>query len=49
MPPAELLFDRLTIMLSIFAAGLLFWGTFKAWLRGANIDANQKLEIQKLR
>jgi hypothetical protein len=44
---AALIFDQLTIMLWMFAASQLFWGTFNAWQRGANIDTNQKLAIQK--
>jgi phosphatidylglycerophosphate synthase len=47
MLSAALIFDQLTPMLWIFAASQLFWGTFKAWQRGTNIAANQKLAIQK--
>jgi phosphatidylglycerophosphate synthase len=47
MLSAALIFDQLTPMLWIFAASQVFWGTFKSWQRGKNIDANQKLSIQK--
>lgn len=47
MLSAALVFNQLTPMLWIFAASQLFWGTVKAWQRGANIDANHKLAIQK--
>lgn len=47
MLSAALIFDQLTPMLWIFAASQVFWGTFKSWQRGKNLDANQKLSIQK--
>jgi hypothetical protein len=47
MLSAALVFDQLTPMLWIFAVSQLFWGTFKSWQRGKNIDANHKLSIQK--
>lgn len=47
MLSAALIFDQLTPMLWIFAASQLFWGTYKSWARGVNIDASQKLPIQK--
>jgi len=47
MLSAGLIFDKLTPMLWIFAASQVFWGTFKSWQRGKNIDANHKLSIQK--
>ncbi|WP_394198713.1 CDP-alcohol phosphatidyltransferase family protein [Litoreibacter albidus] len=47
MLSAALIFDQLTPMLWIFAASQLFWGTFKSWQRGRNLDANHKLSIQK--
>ncbi|MBB5721433.1 phosphatidylglycerophosphate synthase [Loktanella ponticola] len=47
MLSVALIFDQLTPMLWIFAASQLYWGTLKAWQRGMNIDANQKLAIQK--
>jgi phosphatidylglycerophosphate synthase len=47
MLSAALIFDQLIPMLWIFAASQVFWGTFKAWQRGTNIDAKQKLSIQK--
>jgi len=47
MLSAALLFDQMTVVLWIFAASQLFWRTFKAWKRGADIDKNQKLAIQK--
>ncbi|MEB8385606.1 CDP-alcohol phosphatidyltransferase family protein [Rhodobacteraceae bacterium KMM 6894] len=47
MLSAALIFEQLTPMLWVFAASQVFWGTFKAWQRGKNIDANQKLSIQK--
>lgn len=47
MLSAALIFDQLLPMLLIFAASQVFWGTYKTWARGVNIDANQKLSIQK--
>lgn len=47
MLSAALIFDQLLSMLWIFAASQVFWGTYKSWARGANIDANEKLSIQK--
>jgi phosphatidylglycerophosphate synthase len=47
MLSAALIFDQLALMLWIFAASQVFWGTFKSWQRGKNLDANHKLSIQK--
>lgn len=47
MLSAALIFDQLSPMLWIFAASQVFWGTYKSWARGLNIDANEKLSIQK--
>lgn len=47
MLSVALILDQLTPMLSIFATSQVFWGIFKSWQRGTNIDANQKLTIQK--
>lgn len=47
MLSAALIFDQLLPMLWIFAASQVFWGTYRSWARGVNIDANQKLSIQK--
>ena len=47
MLSVALILDQLTPMLWIFAAGQVFWGTQKAWVRGKNIDANKKLLIHK--
>lgn len=40
-----LIFDQLTLMLSIFAASQFFWGTYKALQLRTNIDANRKQTI----
>jgi len=47
MLSVALIFNQLTPMLWVFAASQVFWGTFKAWQRGMNIDSNHKLSIQK--
>jgi phosphatidylglycerophosphate synthase len=47
MLSAALIFDQLFAMLWIFAASQLFWGIYKSWVRGQNIDANNKRAIPK--
>lgn len=47
MLSAALIFDQLTPMLWIFAASQVFWGTYRAWQRGTNIDAHHKLLFHK--
>jgi len=47
MLSSALIIGQLTPMLWVFAASQVFWGGFKAFQHGANIDANQKLAIQK--
>jgi hypothetical protein len=34
-------------MLWVFAASQVFWGLYKAWLRGKHIDENLKVPTQK--
>ena len=47
MLSAALIFDQLVPMLWTFAASQMFWGTYKSWLRGKNINQNRKLYFQK--
>ena len=47
MLSAALVFDQLIVMLWVFTASQLFWGTYKAWLRGKYIEGNQILRLQK--
>lgn len=42
-----LIFNQLAPMLWIFAASQVFWGSYKSWQRGVNIEANRKRSIQK--
>jgi len=47
MLSAALIFDQLVPMLWVFAASQLFWGSYRSWLRGKNIEQNQKRDFQK--
>ena len=47
MLSAALIFDQLIPMLWVVAASQVFWGLYKAWLRGKHIDENLKVPTQK--
>ncbi|MBT7335884.1 MAG: CDP-alcohol phosphatidyltransferase family protein, partial [Gammaproteobacteria bacterium] len=47
MLSAALILDQLIPMLWVFAASQVFWGLYKSWLRGKNIDENLKVPTQK--
>jgi len=47
MLSAALIFDQLTPMLWVFAASQLFWGLYKSWFRGENINKNLKVPTKK--
>ena len=47
MLSAALIFDQLVPMLWVFASSQVFWGFYKSWLRGKNIDENLKVPTQK--
>jgi hypothetical protein len=47
MLSAALIIDQLTPMLWVFASSQVFWGLYKSWLRGKNIDENLKVPTQK--
>ncbi|MGO4909248.1 CDP-alcohol phosphatidyltransferase family protein [Pseudorhodobacter sp. W20_MBD10_FR17] len=42
-----LIINQLTPMLWVFAASQVFWGIYKPWQRGKNIDETRKVSLQK--